>query len=125
MSKFAEFQTRLNDLREKASQYADKDQLLASIKTVESAWEEAAKAASLMECKPVASALEATQRSSDALAYNILYSDTSTITPNQLLSSIVKFQALEQIRGAFAPTMAEALEESVEAGIIANEIENK
>jgi predicted nuclease with TOPRIM domain len=125
MSKFQEFQARLNDLREKASQYEDKDQLLKSIKTVEKAWEEAAKAANLLECTPVKAALEATQRSSDILAYNILYASTGDVSPEQLLASVVKFQALEQIRGAFSSTMAEALEEGVEAGLIADEIEKK
>lgn len=122
MDSFKAFQSRLKELRSKADEFEDKEQLNKSLDLVEKAWVEAAKAADLMSCAPVASALDATQRSSEVLAYNVLFADTSKVTPQQLLESVVKFQALERIRGAFEPIMAEALEEAVAADLVAKEI---
>lgn len=119
---FQQFQERLKELRSKADAYADREQINKSLDVVEKAWVEAAKAANLKECEPVRAALEATQRSADVLAYNILWAPTSELTPTQLFESIVKFQALERIRGAFEPTMAVAMEEGVAADLAAKEI---
>lgn len=125
MSQFNQFQERLKVLRSKADEFADKDQINKSLDIVEKAWVEAAKAAKLLECEPVASALDATARSADALAFNILFCDTSEVSPQTILNHVVKFQALERIRGVFAPTMAEALEEGVAADLIVKESETK
>lgn len=122
MSNFDSFKTRLAELRERADEFADKDEINKSLDTVEKAWVDAAKANKLAESEQVKSALRSTQYSSDILAYNILFCDTSETTSDQILKSIVKFQALEQIRGAFAPTAAIALEEAVEAGIEAEKL---
>jgi len=123
MSQFDSFKLRLKEFREKAEAYEDKDELNKSLDTVEKAWESAAKAAKLAECEQVSAAIGATQRSADILAFNILFCDTSKVTPEQLLFSIVKFQALEQVRGAFSPVAAQSLEESVAAAFVAKEIE--
>lgn len=114
---FQNFQERLKSLRSKADEYADAAEVHKSLDTVEKAWESAARAVSLAEAPQVKAALEATQRSADVLAYNLLFCDTSKVTPAQLLDSVVKFQSLESIRGAFAPTAAIALEEAVAAGL--------
>jgi hypothetical protein len=123
MSNFDSFKSRLAAMRADAEQYADKDEVLKSLDVVEKAWIEAAKAADLKSCAPVAAALEATQRSADALAFNILFCDTSETSSQALLANIVKFQALERVRGAFEPTMAAAMEESATAEIIAAKLE--
>lgn len=114
---FQQFQERLKTLRSKADEYADAAEVHKSLDTVEKAWESAAKAVSLAEVPQVKAALEASQRSADVLAYNILNADTSKVSPAQLLESVVKYQALEQVRSAFAPTAAIALEEAVAAGL--------
>jgi len=124
-SQFEKFQDRLKDLRQRAEEFADKDDINKSLDVAEKAWVEAAKAAKLMECEPVAAALGATQRSADVLAFNVLWCDTSKVSPEQLMASVVKFQALQQIKGAFEPMMAMALEESATASVLANEIEAK
>ena len=122
MSDINSFKNRLNDLRTKAGEYEDKDDVLKSLDLVEKAWEEAAKAAKLKECQPVAAALGATQRSADVLAYNILFCNTAEVSPQALLNHVVKFQALEQVRGAFESTMAESTEQAVAATLKADEI---
>jgi hypothetical protein len=114
---FKEFQERLKGYRERSELYADGDELRKSLDAVEKAWVSAAKAVSLTESEQVRAALEATQRSSDVLAYNILFADTSKVSPDTILASVVKFQALEQIRSAFSPTAAAALEEAVAASV--------
>jgi hypothetical protein len=114
---FQEFQERLKGYRERSELYADGEELKKSLNAVEKAWESAARAVSLAESEQVRAALEASQRSSDVLAYNILFADTSKTSPETLLASVVKFQALEQIRSAFLPTAAIALEEAVAASV--------
>lgn len=103
--------------RERSELYADGEELRKSLDAVEKAWESAARAVSLTESEQVRAALEASQRSSDVLAYNILFCDTSKTSADTILASVVKFQALEQIRSAFAPTAAIALEEAVAASV--------
>jgi hypothetical protein len=114
---FRAFQERLKELRKRADEYGDKDEIHKSLDTVEKAWESAAKAEALASAPTVKAALEATQRTADALAYNILFCNTNEVHPNTLLASVVKYQALEQIQGAFKPVAAQSLEEAVSAGL--------
>jgi hypothetical protein len=121
--RFHDFQERIKELRNKAADYADKDEINKAIDVAEKAWASAAGAIKIAESEQVAAALRATQRSADVLAYNILFCDTSETSPQTLLNHIVKFQALEQVRSAFSPAAAIALEESVNAILTTKAIE--
>lgn len=114
---FQAFQERLKELRSRADEYGDKDEIHKSLDSVQKAWESAAKAEALASSETVKAALSATQRTSDSLAYNILFCDTGSVAPQTILASIVKFQALEQIKGAFSTVAAKAMEDAVSAGL--------
>jgi len=114
---FKVFQERIDSLRRRSSDFGDADELDKRLDRLEAMFVEAAKATDLKSVEPVKNALQSLMDSADVLAHNILFCDTGSVSPEVLLGSVVKFQALERLRSVFEPTAAVALLESVERSV--------